>query len=211
MKQSLAWSRCSVDASHSLNTEMTVPSPAGDATTSQPVVMSQPATGPASCWAATVPPWPPQPIDGVPTFTDARQPGLPAASEGLQHLPPPPRPLAPTPMPALPVQGHHSDVLQGQEHHRGWGLYGRYPKIEVELQRGVDGGDRTCAVWSREMGSETGIRRGGPPRGLALIALQVELGTLGLGQHLGCQADPCLPKAPLGMGKDLGGVREPLL
>lgn len=60
VKQSLAWSRCSVDASHSLNIEMTVPSPAGDAATSQPVVMSQPATGPVSCWAAS-PPFPSPP------------------------------------------------------------------------------------------------------------------------------------------------------
>lgn len=92
VKQSLAWGRCSVDASHSLNIEVMVPSPAGDAPTSQSVVVSQPVTGPASCWAAPVPPWPPQPIDGVPAFTDATQPGLPAASEGLQH-PPPSRPL----------------------------------------------------------------------------------------------------------------------
>lgn len=67
-----------------------------------------------------------------------------------------------------------------------------------------------CCVEQRN-GSETGIRRGGPSRGLALIALQVELGTLGLGQYLGCQADPCLLQASRGMGKDLGGVRELLL
>lgn len=125
--------------------------------------------------------------------------------------PSPQVPSHPLPMPALPVQGHQSAVLQGQEHDRGWGLYGRYPKIEVELQRGIDGGCWTCAVWSREMGSETGTRRGVPLGGLALIALQVESGTLGLRQHIGCQADPCLVKAPLGMGKDLGGIMEPLL
>lgn len=101
---------------------------------------------------------------GGPFFPDTRQPGLPPARESLQHLPPGPpgRPLRL----AIPVQGHHSAVLQGQEHHRGWGLYRGCPKIEGELQRGEDGGDLVCAVWNRETGSETGMGTGwGPPRG----------------------------------------------
>lgn len=69
-------------------------------------------------------------------------------------------PEVPPSKPAIPVQGHPSAVLQGQEHHRGWGFYGRCSKIEVQLQWGEDSGDLARAGWSRETGSETGMRTG---------------------------------------------------
>lgn len=160
----------------------------------------------------SVPPWPPRSIDGGPALH------RPQAARGTtsQRRPPAPGPQAPQPPPpesAIPVQGHHSAVLQGQEHHGGWGLDGRCPKIEIELQWGEDRGRLARAGWGRETGSETGLGtwRGSPwEAGWALISLQVgiRLRDTGAGGASTSNRKPSLPSpGPSRDGQNWGGTQ----
>lgn len=177
---------------------------------------TQPVTGLVSCWATLIPPWPLHPSVGAGGTLHRHQASRATTSKRRPPSPCPPGPPGP---PSVPVQGHHSTVLQGQEHHRGWGIYWCCPKIEVELQRGEERGDLADAVWSREMVSETGLGTGwGPSRG-GWLGTHLPTGGnwriwdsgAGVGQHFRSQAHPCLLHAPPGMGRNWGGDREPLL
>lgn len=162
--QCLACSRSSMDASPSLSTEIT-------ANLQQVIPLESPLLSlsthlgqwyrpcillgnPNSILASTAHQW------GTSSSQTAGSQVYHWQEKASGTCPPGPPPHS---VPAIPVQGHHSAVLQGQKHHGGWGLYWRCPKIEVKLQRGEDGGDLACAVWSRETGSETEMGTGWVP------------------------------------------------
>ena len=166
-----------------------------------------------SCWATLVPPWRLHPIDargrGLTSWTSGSQ-GYNQQENTSSPCPPAPH--------SVPVQGHHATVLQGQEHHGGWGIYRCCPKIEIELQSGEDRGDLAGAVWSRKTvwdRVEDRLESRGGWLGTHLPTVgnwrTWDSGT-GVGQHLRPQVNLSLLQAPPRMGRHWWGAdREPLL